>query len=326
MTTTTTGGVLAYRSGPQAWDPPAGVVDHNGDPLEPGWTFFRPPAAEIGDLLSAHSTLKAGEAGWSALARVGLVLGILGLEAVLMAGVILAKGRAAEDAVLIAAGVGLFVAPVAALIAFRRTRFTRTCSYVGRDGAVRYTLRGSTSAEPAAKQLLFASATELRTKLTRVNTHGVYSHTDYRYAWVDARGKEVLRFGGHFRSHDDPPPKSHLYWFARAAEAAWTHHLMPAAMRQLATTGYVQFNRKGGNFVRVGPGFFEFGGARGDVARIEAAEIKSLFLADGTFHVEHVDARWYSRKGKFQMRYANLANAQLFLAVTERLTGYRVGG
>ena len=62
---------------------------------------------------------------------------------------------------------------------------------------------------------------------------------------------------GSFRKENGVPDAGHPYYFARAAELAWSNHAALAAMdRQLQQNGFaVQFRLNGTQSLRVGPGF-----------------------------------------------------------------------
>jgi hypothetical protein len=211
---------------------------------------------------------------------------------------------------------------IAAGVIWYITRFDRFCNYVGENGVARYRLSGNTPNPAGATVFPFPSASELRSRQTRNFINGIYSQTTYAFAWSDPQGKIVFKISGDYRDKEGRPKPRDGFWFARAAEASWNNYQLGWVAEQVKTMGFAQFNLTGGNFVRVGPGFFEFG-MKGEVARIGVDEIKSLNLSEGQFHITHKDARWFSRKGKFNFSYASMANAQLFLLAMEKLTGYQ---
>ena len=309
------------------WTPGPDVVDHSGQPPIAGRTFVRPPPPEIGRVRSARSTLKDGEDAMAPALRWGLA-GVLGaiFPALVVAGEMMPplRGDSAGESVLM-----LLTGAVLGLVLFAGTlyltRFRRACTYVGDAGVARYTVAGSRDAAPRAEVFRFAAASELRARQTRQYLNGIYTRTDYDYAWTDSAGRKVFALAGYYSSAEGRPKPAADFWLARSAEAAWNTHRLAWVADQVATVGYAQFNLTGGDFVRVGPGFFEFG-RKGEVARIDVADIKSLTLNLGEFDVHHKDARWFSRKGKYSFEYGTMANAELFLLAMARLTGYRFGG
>ena len=62
---------------------------------------------------------------------------------------------------------------------------------------------------------------------------------------------------------------------------------------------------------------------RGETTHCDANEIASVHLDKGIFTIKRTDAKegWFSSKGVFKFNYGNLANAQLFAFVLERLVG-----
>jgi hypothetical protein len=312
--------VLGYQSPTYAWKPPADVVHHNAQPLPPGLEFFQTPPAEIGTLITAHCTLREGKQPFPLIAR--LLLIVLLPAAALFGADVWAQqaGRNGRDLILV---LGLILAALAAILAWYFTRFAHVCSYVGEQGVARFTLARFRGNTPKQQLFLFKDAAELRTGQTRQYVNGVYSGTNYHFVWTDDAGKTVFKLKGRYSSKDGTPKQKDPFWLA-AAERAWSVFEVDRMAKQLEAVGYVHFNLGGANFVRVGHGFFEFG-TKGEVARINADEIKSLSLKDGQFSVHHKDAKWFSRKGKFNFPYAQMANARLFLLAIEKLLGYRFG-
>jgi hypothetical protein len=204
------------------------------------------------------------------------------------------------------------------------TRFSHRCSYVGQFGAARYMLRGSRTGHPKGEVLLFPQAVELRTRQVRQYMNGVYTGTTYDFTWTDPNGRRVFRLSGNHRGGKGLPKPKDPYHFALATELSWSQYLLGHLAGQLEQAGFVHFNIKPRQWVRVGPGFFDFC-LNQEVQRITTPEIKAISLAGGHFHIAHKDARWFSRRGKFSFDYPNMANARLFLLAVEKLIGYRFG-
>jgi hypothetical protein len=311
--------VLTYQSPVYGWKPPADVLGHNGEQLNQVLEFFQPAPPDIGKVLTAGSTLKEAKEPFPMFARLLLVIGLpvaIGFTAYALSS---KSTRNGGDIIII---LGLILGVASPFVAWWATRFRHTCSFVGEKGVARYTLKGYRGNTPAQEIFLFENALELRTGQTRQFVNGVYSGTDYHYKWSDETGRTVFKLSGRYHSKEGNPRQGDPYWLAAAAERAWSMFEVDRMQQQLERNGYVHFNLGGSNFVRVGPGFFEFS-MKGEVARITTDEIKKLTLDQGHFHIHHKDAKWFSRKGKFDFPYAQMANARLFLFAIEKLCGYR---
>ena len=305
-----------------SWVPPQDVKEHSDAPIPPDADFFAAPPAEIGKVQSAQTSLKHGKSPWAMpmrfalAATVGAVLGG-GLYYVLTN----AARRPSDPEWFMLAGL---VFALGFTVAWLSTGFKQTCSYVGEEGVARYTAKGSRENLAKLEYLHFADAAEVRTAQTRHYYNGVYTGTSYAFTWTDPAGRRLLKLSGQHRGKKGRPKPSDPFHFAEAAEIAWSTYLLGTLDAQLAAQGYLQFNIKPGQFVRVGRGFFEFC-LRDEVQKITREEIKSVNLSSGHFHIATKDAKWFGRSGKFSFNYANMANARLFLLAMDKLVGYRFG-
>ena len=301
----------------------------NGQPQPPDSTYFAPPPPEIGNLLAAQSTLKVGMKPKPLMVRLLISFSISLLIAALWC-ILLATFKQKENVDprfhpipawinYAAAATVLFIVsfPVVLPLVLYFTRFTATCDYIGQLGVVRFTLSGNLSNRPKSQGLLFSRAAELRNNITRQFVNGIYAGTKYHYKWTDDAGKPVCLLSGSFMSSKDNPPVGNQFHFGRAAELAWSQYLLNRSQEMISESGSLRFNLDPKRQVLIGPGFIEFQW-NGRTDRCEAHEIKVISLNNGTFSIHHMDARWYSSKGKFTFPYAQLANARLFLLTLDR--------
>jgi hypothetical protein len=199
----------------EGWQPPAGLCNHAGQPMSGPKVFFVPPPAEIGEVLTAHSTLKQGVRPRAAAARLGWALFGAGL------GVVLGLGIAGT-------GVGPFwqvVCPVgfgalAMTLALLATRFRHRCSYVGREGAARFACAGDPQHVTQVELFCFADAAELRTAQTNHYHNGIYAGTNHAFTWTNVAGGRCFQLTGAYQSKNGNPPGADPFHFARAAEMA----------------------------------------------------------------------------------------------------------
>lgn len=300
-------------NGEASWTPSENVVRHVGSPIIPDMEFFAPPPPEIGEIISADSSLSRSKQTTQAQERIKNCMFWAAGGAV--GGCVIAF--LAEIPVLICA---LICTIIAAITGFLVTQYFYQCSYVGEHGIALYNLKGNRSAPPKTQIFLFKEGQNLFTQQTRNYYNGVYTGTTFNYWWSRLSGPE-FRIKGAYRSQKGTPPADNLYHFAQAAEGRWSTYLLPVINEQLNQLGYIEFPiGKTLRMVRIGPGFMEFVEKDGP-HRVEVADMKDIRLGGGIFQFKHKDASWWSGKGKYSFGYAAIPNARLFLICLDRLTG-----
>jgi hypothetical protein len=149
----------------QVWQPHPRVTSHAGLPLSIDADFFVSPPIEIGNIISANTTLTKTAQPMNVCLRSILIGG---------AGVILqAVSENTAFALLVSGFIGLIIWYI--------TQFRRSCSYVGSKGLAEYYLVGSRLGKIRAEFLLFENANVFYTKV-------VHNYTDGRYnmTWCEA--------------------------------------------------------------------------------------------------------------------------------------------
>jgi hypothetical protein len=122
----------------EEWQPPAGLRNHAGDPLGGNDDFFAAPPPEIGEILSAYTSLRRDRRPMAPGTRLGLAVAVG--AAGMVVGLLIALNF--QDAFwqlfwpVLLAGLGL-------LITLAATRFRHTCTFVGRAGIASFRCRGS---------------------------------------------------------------------------------------------------------------------------------------------------------------------------------------
>lgn len=294
-----------------SWAPPDGVARHAGIPIEPDADFFADPPPEIGEVVSADSTLKATARPWKTSSRI--VLG--GLAG--WAGAMMLHYLAVEDWLWEA----LLFAGIAAIVWFA-TGFARSCSYVGRKGVARFKCKGSRSRVRSPEVFLFEDAVDLRTSQTRHYHNGIYTGTAYSFTWTDAEGRKRYKLSGTYRGEKKPPKPKDPFHFAVMSETAWSLDRLDATLRELEADGSIRFNLTGGDWVALGPGFLDVG-RKGRVERLNAGEIGGVSVEQGVIKIKRMDAKegWFSSSGVYKFPYDSMANFRLFGLVYAKLIG-----
>ncbi|QUY43755.1 hypothetical protein [Acaryochloris marina] len=300
-------------TGEMSWTPTENVVRHVGSQIIPDMEFFAPPPPEIGEIISADSSLSRSKQANQGQERLKNCM--LWASGGAVGGCIFAF--VTELPVLICALIStvIFIG-----IGILTTQYFYQCSYVGELGIALHSLKGKRSGQPKTEIFLFKDGKNLFTQQTRNYYNGVYTGTTFNYWWTRLSGPE-FRLKGSYRSQKGNPPADNLCHFAQAAEGRWSTHLLPVINEQLNQLGYIEFPiGKTLRVVRIGPGFMEFEEKSG-THKVEVADMKDIQLGGGVFQFKHKDSTWWSGKGKYSFGYAAIPNARLFLICLERLTG-----
>jgi hypothetical protein len=296
------------------------LPNHNEERLPGDVDFFATPPRDIGPLTSAYSTLRQCIEPTPAGTRTAWMLGAGGGG--LLLGVILV----ALTQVMFLIVVALFLAVLGGALAWHFTRFRHRCTFVGRDGVARYRCQGHRD-NVTEDVFLFRDATELRIGQTRHYVNGAYTGTNYAFNWTDVNRYKVFSLTGTFHSEVGTPVAKDPFYFATAAEVAWSVYLLDNVQAQLSSGGSIKFGLKGGDSIRVGPGFLllEMGGDR---IKLEGDDIANVRIDQGVVSIREPGAKegWFSSTGVHKFNYNELANAQFFLFLMDRLVGVRANG
>lgn len=312
------------------------ATNHAGLPLEATAELFAEAPPEIGEVLSARSTLVAGgatrpstsERAWSALYSMvvwgvfGWVLYSFGWNTPMTARLL---HWVHETAPSVAVHGRELLAVTGALIGWFRVKKTHEVSYVGREGIAASTFVDDPRAARRSLLMRFADAAELRTGQTHHLRKGRYQGTAYFFRWTDARGKVLADFGGWHHSRSGVPGPEDAFHFGRAAELAWTRHMVARAGAELERHGEIKFPVTGKDWVGVGPGFLDlcFGGK--PPLRSTRDELERVSVTGGQFSITRKDAQvgWFSSEGVFEFAFESMANARLFLHCVEHIGGMK---
>ena len=303
------------------WTPTADVMDHARVRLRGDMDFFADPPAEIGEILTATTSLTKGKEPKPP----GLRAGIAGSAAFCVGLIAAVIAHMAGGEPLTLAGWGLGCAALSALIAWVATGFRHRCSYVARNGVAVFRCTGDRR-NVTKTVFVFERATDLRASQTRHYTNGVYTGTNYSFAWTDRGGRNVHSFTGSYNSQDGTPGVESPFHLAASAEIAWSMHLLDRAQAELEKSGAIQFNLGGSDYIRVGDGFLELCKGR-EIERLEQSNFGAIDIAQGVFTLRRKDARdgflGIGRSGVWTFPYSTMANAKVFLLALDKLLGIK---
>lgn len=300
---------VGLRAEATSWAPPEDVPRHAGVPIEPDADFFADPPPEIGEVLSAESSLKTTKTPWRVSSRI------------VLAGLVAWAGAMALQLFIPDWLWAALLFAVLAPVVWLATGFSHTCTYVGRLGVARFRCKGSRSRVRPPEVLRFEDATELRTSQTRHYHNGVYTGTSYAFVWSDAEGKKRFKLSGTYRGEKAPPKPKDPFHFAVMSETAWTLFLLAESERELEANGSIRFALKSGHWVAVGPGFLDLNLPGVPEHRLPAGEVGEVAFEQGVIKIKRVDAKegWFSSSGVYKLQADAMANFRLFGMVYSRL-------
>jgi hypothetical protein len=358
------GGAGRFAEGPagpaDAAGAPAteGVPDHTGRPNRSTADFFAPPPPEIGPLVSACATLKAGDRPFSPEARALIILlaaggaGLAGLAFALIPWFVSGGLPPAPFLVFwmtVPSAVG-------AAVAWVQTRFAHTCTYVGTRGLARYRCAGRRDRLIERSVFLFKDAAALRSAWTRRYRQKVYQGSDYAFEWLGPRGEvlfrvkgprpdwldadEVLRYvrqggQGNVNPAEEGQQATDPRHFGEAAEVAWSLYRLDFAQAELERPGCVRFALRDGGEIRVGPGFLDFGapGGRCGVEDLAGTTLKEIKTPGSTATCDccgpRTDALSFHRRGSLpgvRVDLSGVADVKLFLFLLRTLVAFGSAG
>lgn len=285
-----------------SWAAPPGVTRHAGVAIEPDQDFFADPAPEIGTVLTADTTLNVTQKPWRTSTRIAIA-GLVG-----WAGSMALNFSDLSDVIVEA-----LVFAVLAILVWFLTRFSHTCSFVGTNGACRFSCKGNRSQARLADLFLFDEAAELRTSQTRHYHNGIYTGTNYSFAWTDHDGKKRFKLSGTYRGEKKPPKPKDPFHFAVMTETAWSLYILARMTQDMEETGEVRFPLSGNGWVAVGKGYLLVSQKR-QVDRLGAGDIGEVSIDSGVVKIKRVDAKegWFSSTGVYKFPYDSMANFQAF--------------
>ena len=297
---------------------------HSGRDIPEERDFFASPSERIGDILSADSTLKLGDAPKGLVSRLAIILGTAG------AGLLM--GYAVTRAIDLPTSGGPFFLWVLGglfigfLLGMDWAGFRGTCTYVGSRGLAEYTLKRSRSAVPKETILCFDEVSSLHVEKTQNYKGLIYQDTSFDFVWKDGSGATRYRIAGAYTKKDGVPDDPfHPYYFGIAAEDAWNSHELDKMLATLENGGNIPFKVKDLTF-ELGLGYLNiYEGQRR--LKLDIAHIDSISLCQGviTVHSAGPQSRgWFSsfwKDGSFSFDYDDMPNASLFFWLVKTLLG-----
>jgi hypothetical protein len=297
------------------WSPPASLKLHSGRPLDPKMIFFASPPADIGEVVSAYSSLKKGQPALARLSQIpadiwqgALFLGIL---AGFVPGLIISFIPGGD---LIGLIVGL-LAGFGVLGFMLWVALAPRCTYVGTKGFAEFMRMKGKLTDPDIR--LFEKARELRTEETRKYKENAYQSTSYTFSWTDERGAEVFKVSGLHVSEKGTPHDKNDYMLGLAAERAWTNFAFERAKQE---QNGMTFRLNNGDILTLGEGFIDI--ARGsEHVRLNREDLPNLTIEQGVVKLsgKNINQVFFGLLSSYEFNYYDIANASLFVALFDSL-------
>ncbi|HVE56952.1 MAG TPA: hypothetical protein VNB22_08985 [Pyrinomonadaceae bacterium] len=300
----------------------ANIRQHSGIENLPGCDFFAPPPMQIGQVITAQTSLLGGQDALPLGRRLLSVIfySLIGLAIaafIIYMFALTPKINAFYIVSIICLGLGVVVGTY-------RTSFYHQCSYVGENGVVEYFLKRNRNNQPSEKLFEFAKASAMYVEKTQKFTNGVYTGTDYKYRWVDQFDNELYVLSGFYQNKNaEPKDLSHQYYFATSAANSWNNYKLLRYIDAVNQGKMLIFNVKKMKF-EMGLNMMNIYES-GNKLSWNISDIESIQIAQGwvtIFNSNYQDIGWFSKlfgKGKITFLYSDMPNANLFLLLFESL-------
>ena len=306
------------------WKPSSEIKTHRGDTIPSDLTFFTPPPQDIVNLRSAASNIQNGKViqekgsvGFAVKQLAGIGLGFMGGLLIGALAAVIFQNDALMWIIALIVGAGILAFTL-------RCDFTTpaACSYVGHSGIANNIFKKEPNPKKGIGLFLFHQAEELRVAKVQIFTNGVYTSTAYRFEWKKANGEIVFNINGAYHSREDNPPPLDRYYFALAAEKAWSLFKFELIHQELKQNGKVTFNVGNNDAIVIGQGYVELI-KKGQPSRLDGNEIKEIALSGGVIHIipKEVKSKFlgFGSDGIWRISYADIGNARIFILIFDML-------
>ena len=313
------------------WIPLRTVTGHAGQPIGGDMSFFEPPPMQIGEVITAHSSLRTGKEprrrGRARNAYIAVVWLFLGIG-----GYAISRGLYGLNLNGFMVGLGAIILAVLVYALAIIKPSSRACSYVGQKGVACFRMAFNPEKANTREVFLFKDAAELRTSETRSHIRyvrlikGPYAGSSYTYTWTDESGRNRFQLSGKYWSDKGEPPTDDDYYLARSAEAAWSAYRLEHALEEWQRNGLIRFRLTGSEYLDLGPGFVDLliGGV---TARCYAQDLAQISTDRGVVTLKRKDARFgffgLGSSGTYSFQYQSLGNARLFLLLFDKMMQWK---
>ncbi len=293
------------------WVPSPQVTDHTGHIISSRDDFFAPPPREIGEVITAQSTLSIDEQPHTVtLARFLMSLAaITPVITVWLTWVVLVGTHAAFYGNFCAGE--LLLACAAFLFVWTSKRPVYECSYVGELGAARYECVYDRTNIVKQEVFNYCDAVDVKSSIKSIDLNSRDSRESYDFRFIDDTGSVAYRIKGAYFSTRGLCDLGEPVHYGCAVEHAWSMAYMPYAVDRLNCGETVDFAYGWGKTVKIGTSYVECEGRRIPESRIQDISCDNHWVTITVFSSEKP-----GEKETIKLRWSRLTNAFLFMMLT----------
>lgn len=301
------------------------IKTHAGRSIPSDWDFFAPPPLQIGEILTAQTSLKKGKKHIEPSTRAIIIMMISMFGFLIGWYITRLANLSPQDSqfhwyYLLMIGLPL----IGLWIGFIVTKFYHCCTYVGAEGIAEFILSKNRNNIPEQSVFLFDSADLLYVRETDHYTKGTYRNTTYAYVWKSEKNDIIYCIDGSYsEEHAKPKNLNDRYYFALSAEEAWQKYKLPKIIEMGQQLGKAKFCIR--NFtVELGEdivNIYKDGKLVWNIKDVDFITVENKKMV--IYHKKYQDIGWLSKlfgAGKISFAYADVPNAQIFLLIFKLLT------
>lgn len=296
------------------WKPSRDIKTHKGDFMPADLVFFIPPPEYIVNIFSASSNVQNGKSikpiGRYRRLLFGIFIGLTG--GVTLGGKL---GRTFQNEALIWIAPLIIVPIIVLYILSSEFNISPTCNYVGGNGVANYILEEEPSPQRGIGLFLFQQAEKLKVANVEYFLNGAYQSTTYRFEWRNVNDEIVFVIEGRHRSREGFPPAFDLYYFALAAERAWSLFAFDFIHQELKQSGKVIFTIGYSGAIVIGLDYVELE-KNGQFFHLYKNQIMGIEISEGIIQIIPKENK-LSRI--WRIKYSDIANARIFMLFFDML-------
>lgn len=297
---------------------------HSGNIISEKCDLFIQPPKEIGETVSAYSTLTKDKKAVSKPTKI-LIRFILSVFGFFVGFIFIDIFNLLPNSIF------FFICfLISTLIWFyisvKLTSFKHRCTYVGTRGIAKYILKGSRNGKLKKSILEFKDANSLFTENIKNYTNWVYTDTTYRYVWKNSNNYTLFDIVGGYTTKDSPTKnRDDDYYFGHSAELIWNNYILFKYANKLYNGEEITFrinkiiltiNKSEINIYKSGN-------------KIKS-KIDSIELSNGIVKIYYDEYKKLTKLNRFfgggsiSLSYSDIPNARIFITLIHKIINDRI--
>lgn len=199
------------------WNPPQHVTDHVGQVILPETVFFAAPPSEIGEVLTADSTMSVGKKMLQRPRGYGLKAASFIFMVIFFVLIFFAANNLSKIGLIAAIVAGIISAIVATKVGY----ITHTATFVGSKGYSKIEWDNRRQSAKNPEKVLFEAVTDFKSSVIHGYYGPIYHSSIYSAIATDANGKRIWSASVPYRKQRGNPPLRSLYYFYQSADNVW---------------------------------------------------------------------------------------------------------